>query len=117
VHLLTLTTTTTNTTQQPTTRKKQANEGLVQANLQLRNLLGAADQWRLSGEYGHRSSFDFAALFRLPRARGGDWTVSMCVCGGGYACTCALEGRVCSVFFFQLRTRSQDHPNSLIIKT
>jgi hypothetical protein len=47
----------------------------VQANLHLRNLAGIADQWRLTGEYGHRSSFDFAAMFRLPRARGGPWTV------------------------------------------
>lgn len=53
----------------------QANEGLVQANVCLRNLLGSADQWRLTAEYGHRSSFDFAALFRLPLAGGGGWTV------------------------------------------
>ncbi|GBF97484.1 hypothetical protein Rsub_10407 [Raphidocelis subcapitata] len=52
----------------------QANEGLVQANVALRNLFGAADQWRLTAEYGHRSSFDFAALFRLPRAGGRPWT-------------------------------------------
>ena len=116
MHLLTLTTTTNNTTTTNHT-KKQANEGLVQANLQLRNLLGAADQWRLSGEYGHRSSFDFAALFRLPRARGGDWTVSMCVFVG-YACTCALEGRLCSVFYSIAHTQSRSpQPNPLIIKT
>lgn len=47
----------------------------MQANVSLRNLFGAADQWRLTAEYGHRSSFDFAALFRLPRAGGRPWTV------------------------------------------
>ncbi|KIZ04062.1 hypothetical protein MNEG_3896 [Monoraphidium neglectum] len=52
----------------------QGNEGHVQGNLGLRNLAGACEQWRLTGEYGHRNSFDFQGLFRLPRAGGGDWT-------------------------------------------
>ncbi|KAI8473360.1 MAG: surface antigen-domain-containing protein [Monoraphidium minutum] len=55
--------------------KGGGNEGHVQANLLLRNLAGSCEQWRLMAEYGHRYSFDFSAMYRLPRAGGGDWTV------------------------------------------
>jgi hypothetical protein len=35
-----------------------------------RNVLGIADQWAVTGEIGTRSSKNFAASFRLPRAKG-----------------------------------------------
>ena len=41
----------------------------------LSNLFGVADQWQLSAEIGHRSSRNFLAMFRLPRAGGGEYTV------------------------------------------
>lgn len=43
--------------------------------MELRNLTGYADHWRLLAEYGHRSSNNFMAEFKLPRAGGHPITV------------------------------------------
>uniref|UniRef100_A0A383WJ48 Bacterial surface antigen (D15) domain-containing protein n=1 Tax=Tetradesmus obliquus TaxID=3088 RepID=A0A383WJ48_TETOB len=48
----------------------QGGEYSVEGNMVARNVLGVADQWAVTGEIGTRSSKNFAASFRLPRARG-----------------------------------------------
>eukprot|EP00878_Enallax_costatus_P024990 GHUV01026706.1.p1 GENE.GHUV01026706.1~~GHUV01026706.1.p1 ORF type:complete len:297 (+),score=63.56 GHUV01026706.1:395-1285(+) len=48
----------------------QGGEYSVEGNAIARNIWGIADQWAITGEIGTRSSKNFAASFRLPRAGG-----------------------------------------------
>jgi hypothetical protein len=60
----------------------QGGEVSLEVRAQGCNLAGIADQWELSGEVGHRSSRNLLAGWRLPRAGGTDFMVSV---GGGTA--------------------------------
>jgi outer membrane protein insertion porin family len=58
----------------------QGGEGSVEGSVELRNLTGAADHWRVAAEYGHLSSNNFCVEWRQPRAGGYGITVRLLCC-------------------------------------